>query len=617
MKKKSSVYTNIFKFILWLLVGLIFLALIFIGRSLSDFKLFYSHTAAAKTELESSLQALASQDLPLAQSLAVSAEENFSLALASLDSARDNLLTKNYSLINRQIDELVYLDKAGLALSRSLSKVLQVAKPFAPLLANNQKERFADLSAPEKAAVLAAVYQAGPEIIALRSDIDEAVDNLESIHRFGVLYPVYSDIEKIKEKARMAQEILDVVSPWLGLSPTLAGYPESSRFLLLLQNNDELRPTGGFLGTFGVLEIAGGEIKKLVTKDTYHLDMPTKDKLNTVPPAPLRTYLKVDKLFLRDSNWSPDWPTAARDIQFVYDKEMEILGYDNPGFTGVFAITPDLISDLIAMTGPITVKGETYNKDNFQKLLQYNVEIAYREDNISSWDRKEVINDIIAELQLRLEHLPLSKAQELAKLIGKNLAEKNILLYLNDPQKQSQISGQPWSGELTKTDSDYLMVVDANLGAFKSDAVMIKDIKYELEGRDKYKVKLSLSYRHTGGFDWRTTRYRSYSRVYVPRGAILNRIWGNEEDTLNVYDDPALDKTVFAFFMVVEPGQAKTIELEYELPERIAESGQYSLLVQKQPGRRTNSLSVDLDLAEGLRKFNSSLLIDRVFSFSE
>lgn len=616
MKRRKP---KIIKFFQYLLVILIILAVILIvglGRSSAQFRSFYSHTLAAKASLEKAVSAISAKDLDSAAKHVQAAQADFSAAKQELDAVQSNWLVRHFYPLRHQVDELSYLDQAGLSLSSALGRGLNIVQPFRLILNSQSHQKFSELPIGDKTKIIDALKDSAGELEALQADLDEASNNLNKISKFSVLYPVYKQISDLKDKVENSREMLGALKPWLGLSPVLAGYPDASRFLLLFQNNDELRPTGGFLGVYGVLEMAGGELKTLVTEDTYHLDMPVKDSLTTTPPAVLKTYLKVDKWFLRDSNWSPDWPTAAKDIQFVYNTELSLLKQPQPKLDGVIAITPDLIADLIELTGPITVKGEVYNKDNFQKLLQYNVEVAYKEDNISSWDRKEIINDIVSELKTRLFNLPLGAAQGLVLLLEKNLEEKNILVYLNDPAYENQIANLDWAGKVKWTEGDYLMIVDANLGAFKSDAVMVKDISYSLDARQGDKAKLSLSYRHTGGFDWRTTRYRSYTRVYVPNGSQIIGIKGEENNTLNVYYDKNLDKNVFAFFLTVEPGKEKTIEIEYQLPKALQDklkADNYSLLVQKQPGRRTNRLNIDLGFPTQSSHYTSDLTADRVF----
>jgi len=379
----------------------------------------------------------------------------------------------------------------------------------------------------------------------------------------------------------------------------------------MLQNNDELRPTGGFLGTYGILEIDNGALKSFVAEDVYHLDMPVKDTLDIFPPAPLKQYLKVDRWFLRDANWSPDWPTASRQIQETYNRELALDKKTPTQFDGVIAINPAFAADLIDLVGPIKVKNVVYKGDNFQELLQYEVEMSYVKQNISSWDRKEVINDIFTELKKRLFSLPYQDYTKILALLNNNLAEKNVQIYLKNPAGQELIKNLGWAGEVRNSDSDYLMIVDANLAAFKSDAVVGKNWSYSLtKGTGGLKASLNLKYRHDGKFDWRTTKYRSYTRVLAPLGSTLIKISGAESG-VDVVEDKALDKTSFGFFLTVDPQKSGEVTLEYQLPNKIFEqfqNGSYELYWQRQSGSRIESASVALP---GQKKEVINLNIDQ------
>lgn len=623
MKLGLRKFLRFLKYALLFIIALIFLFLLLLSQSFSQFKAFYNETLAGKYSLESAITMISSQNLTGASVAAEQASVNFTSALDELKLVRANWLIKTFVPASRQIDDLAYVDQSGLLLSEAMVRGLRIAGPINEIISKNSHKKFSEFSSADKGLLVKMIYESEPEIIKIKADVDLAAQTLNKIPKFSVLYPVYPKISDLKIKLKAGQELLGAAIPMIRLAPVLLGYPETSRYLLLLQNNDELRPTGGFLGTYGTLEVSSGEIKNLVTEDTYHLDMPVKDTLSMEPPVALKKYLKVEKWFLRDSNWSPDWPTSARDIQNIYGEELKLAKLDNPGFTGIIAITPDFIADLIDLVGPITVKGQTYNKDNFQKLLQYNVEVAYKTDNISSWDRKEIINDIIAELKNRLFNLSLSRYQEFFSLLNRNLEQKNILVYFNNTSYENLIADFAWAGKVKTVPSDYLMVVDANLAAFKSDAVMTKNINYALNfdsAKNSLTAKLKLFYRHNGGYDWRTTRYQSFTRVYLPRGSKLINMAGQAQDSLNVYEDPELDKTVVAFYFTVDPGTEKEIALNYELPAYVREQatqGNYALYVQKQAGRRTNEVQISLDIKNKITKYTSDLLSDKSFNLGK
>ncbi|MDD2584276.1 MAG: DUF4012 domain-containing protein, partial [Bacteroidales bacterium] len=398
--------------------------------------------------------------------------------------------------------------------------------------------------------------------------------------------------------------------------PSLAGYPEPGNFLFIMQNNDELRPSGGFIGVYGLMETKNGTVNSLITRDSYHLDMPASisGKWNLQPPAALSKYLKVEKWYLRDANWSPDWPTSARNIQEIYHGEKAAISESSSPFRAIISLSPDFVAELLDITGPVMARGELYEKENFQELLQYSVEVSYSEQDISSWDRKDVINEIVYELKEKLTKISLDQFYSLLNIVTENIANRNIQIYFNDEYLQGLAKRLNASGEVRKNSGDYLMVVDANLGAFKSDAVVKKSLNYNLNlTNDLAQANLDLNYRHEGGFDWRTTRYRSYTRVYSPLGSKLKSLetFGLvkvEKESIISYEDKDLGKTVFAFFFTLEPGTAGGIAIEYELNTDLSNylrNNPYSLLVQKQSGRRTESFDFILKSKDKLKEQGS------------
>ena len=153
---------------------------------------------------------------------------------------------------------------------------------------------------------------------------------------------------------------------------------------------------------------------------------------------------------MRDANWSPDWPTAAKTINRFYQTESVL----NPEaekileFSGVLAITPKLITDFLKITGPITVEGQDYDENNFHDLLQYRVERGYMVLGVSNWHRKEVIGEISKKLKIKILDLPPREWSEIINTAINNLTEKNLLFYLVDNQLESIAAQNGWAGEI-------------------------------------------------------------------------------------------------------------------------------------------------------------------------
>ncbi len=259
------------------------------------------------------------------------------------------------------------------------------------------------------------------------------------------------------------------------------------------------------------------------------------------------------------------------------------------------------------LTGPVTLDKVTYTPENFVDVLQYKVEQDFVRLGIPSWQRKEVVGDIAKEVKQKLFDLPLGRWPELIDVVSSNVARKNVLLYSRDNALQTLIREQGWSGSVRQEWGDYLMVVDANMAALKTDAVMDRQINYKLVEKDNKLIAVAtLRYSHRGRFDWKTSRYRTYTRVYVPAGSKLVHATGFSQDKVSVAEE--LGKTYFGAFLSVEPGQIGQLVFEYELPKQILENMKnyknYRLIVQKQPGKQLSKLTVDVSFQNDIKSYH-------------
>lgn len=598
--KPSLIYFSLLslRLILWAAAILLLSLIISFIASWNNWRDFSKAALNGKNQLSGALHSLSGKNWEEADTNLKAAENSFQTGQQKIEALRQSWFPAKFGFGARQLDDLERLNTGALIISRSALRGSALAKNISAS-SFGKNDNFQDLSPEKKAAFLQSLIALEPELNGLKANLSLALYNLNSIKRFGILWPLRKQLDAARRQIADGENLLTESLPVIRLIPAFSGYPEPVHYLIMLQNNDELRPSGGFLGSYVRADIADfGEIKRLEADDVYHLDMPAIGKTSFAAPAPISKYLKVDNWYLRDANWSPDWPQSARQIQTMFQAESAAAGQSEAPLDGILAITPDFVANLLRLTGPITVRGESYAPENMQALLQYNVEIAYKEGDISSWDRKDIINELINALQEKILSLPLNKYPELASRLNESLKRGDILIYFNDPKRQNLAQNLGASGEIKMVNGDYLMVVDANLAAFKSDAVMQKNIAYQVEKKsERLQANLKLNYYHNGGFDWRTTRYRSYTRVLAPLGSELIRLSGLETAEADIisYDDDSLQKHVFGFFWSIEPGKSKEISLEYYLPSNLSDilrtNNVYTLYVQRQPGSRINNLS--------------------------
>jgi hypothetical protein len=479
---------------------------------------------------------------------------------------------------------------------------------------------FNDLSPEEKRAILARLDRALPDIKAAQAKVAVALDTWNRIPQNKLAGPLRQALQPVAENLPILKRSLDEAVPLLETFIPLAGYPKAADYLVVLQNSDEIRATGGFLGTWGILSVDGGDLKEFAFSDVYSLDNPASGSWKETAPAPLRDRIPAPVWFFRDVNWSPDFPTSAGMMSDFYVREIKAgTGKDVKLPDGVIAMNAPFFEGILKLTGPMTVDGVTFTSENFFDELEYEVEQRFLQKGIAVEDRKQILLKLGDALLAKITSLPASKWPELLDLATDSLDRKQIQIFARDPDVLKRLDARNWSGRTKPTNGDFLWVVDSNMSALKTDGVMRKRVKYDLDATNPESplVTVTLTYSNDApGFqEYRYTRYRDYVRLYVPEGATLVDVKGAMKDDryrtggrfvagpVDVYKE--LGKTVFGAFWSIEPKTTQEIVFRYRLPqgamEKLAENA-YRLDIPKQSGNDAVSLTLDLRFGKTLKR---------------
>lgn len=373
----------------------------------------------------------------------------------------------------------------------------------------------------------------------------------------------------------------------LRLAPTFLGFHEPKNYLVLFFNNTELRPTGGFIGSYAIVTMDKG--KPTITKVDGSENTNWKDTSRPfqIAPKPLMTYLGVPHWYFRDANWSPDFKVSAKKAIELYNIEVDQPLKDLDFVVGV---TPKVLEVLLDLVGDVTVQGITFTAQNVIEKLEYEVEFGFQKRNIPVDERKNIIRPLFTTILKKMTPLVVVDFQGVIQSFSQLANTKHVQFFAFDKEIQSKVEELGWSGEVKQQSGDFLMWIDANLGALKTDHAMFRSLDYRVVENDgKLYAEATMQYQHNGVYDWRTTRYRSYSRVFVPRQAHLIEVMIDDVavDMATVDRGESLGKTWFGAFISIEPGMDKTLTFRYELPPQVVQdyiNQRYSLYVQKQAG---------------------------------
>lgn len=422
------------------------------------------------------------------------------------------------------------------------------------------------------------------------------------------------------------------------LAPDLLGAEEPRSYLVLAQNNAELRATGGFISGVGLLRLDRGRIVELSFQDSYAVD--DFSKPHPAPPPPLLKYMRAEILVLRDANWWPDFPTSAQALRDLYLLDQGVA------VDGVIAADLTAIELLVGALGPLRLEGydEPVTGQNVLAFMQamweappegpsFDVWAEGQREQRQAWlqHRKDFMGILMNGILARLEGGGDLQPGRLVWALKRSLDEKHVLIQVNDPQAAALLAAAGWDGTLRPGEGDFLLVVDSNVGFNKVNPRIEQGIIYRVTlGGERPRAELTLRYRHTStvhleecihepyygeSFEEMMERcYFDYVRVYVPAGSELRQTSGFEPDSVEVLAGER-ETQVFAGFLVMAPGEEREITLSYELPATVMADKTYRLRVQKQPGTGALPLRVQVSGA-AQADFQVTLATDQEFVVS-
>ncbi len=610
-KEKAIKYKKIAKItgliVAVILIGLMGLGIFSIKPALSA----YYNAKQGKSDILLAQAAIKEMKISGAAIALASSEEDFKRSQASLSKLK---WVKIIPFVNIQYKAADKLLTAGIGIISTFKDTLNVAETIVSPIEFKNVSQIGNLTPEQKEEVLKNLYQSTPSLEAAQSKLELAEIELNNMPTFGVIKEIEEAKNMVSDYLPQAKQFLENGVLLSRMLPKFGGYPNEQTYLMLFQNNTELRPSGGFIGSFGILHIKGGEIADFKTNDTYNVDNPSETKITPPWQLPKLVHPALDTWYLRDANWSPDFPTSAQNVENIYHLEG---GEEN--FDGVMAITCTFLEYLLKVTGPVSVADfpKEFTSDNVTELIQYQVSKRFAELGLKEEFRKDLLGGLATEIIGKLYSLPQDKLITLLQTLSTSLDEKQFLIYSQDEETQKFIENENWGGKIEETAGDYFASIDANMASLKTDSYVKRKINYniDLNNGDKAKVKVILTHiNNAPGFSWRTTRYRTWNRIYIPQDSELISIDGNEKGsqyykeagmTYEIINE--LDKESIGTFTSIEPGEQRDLTYEYYLPEKLSKdlkNNGYKLKVQKQPGTINPDLTININTANNIKSFS-------------
>lgn len=422
----------------------------------------------------------------------------------------------------------------------------------------------------------AAAVDAGHELDQAQLHLEAARQSLEG-PTGALLPPVSGPARAMLQELEHGHRQLVGARRGITLLTDLVGPQADVRLLLLAQDSLELRPTGGYIGSFGVLRFFQGTValeRYQATEDLPAPEPPMKAPGQLAPLLP-------GGWRLSNVNWWPDFPTTASTATEMFKRQ------GGGEVNGVLAVTEHAIARLIGALGPLQVPGyaEPVVEKGFDERVVREVELKRPLDI----PRKRFLIELSKVVFGRLFNLPGERLPGVTQAIDRSVGVGDLQVWFADPARQRHVVGTRWSGALPSVDHDFLMLADVNLSASKANLGVVKDVTYRVrrQGTDGLVAEVKVAIRNEGRETPVNPLYNSFLRVYVPRDAEL------VDPDKDQYDDgeaPDGRYRVFSQYFIVDPGSEATATFRYRLPEGVAPDGKYRLTWVRQVGTPGDSL---------------------------
>ncbi|HVT63392.1 MAG TPA: DUF4012 domain-containing protein, partial [Legionellaceae bacterium] len=496
-------------------------------------------------------------------------------------------------------DHLIKAGFDGLDAAITLTNSL---KPYADVLGLKGQGSFVMGSAEQR--IQTAIMTMGKitpridDISGALVDAQKEIDAVDPNH-----YPPFFGGQKIRSQLITARTVADEgvtfvtqAKPLIKVLPSLLGETQPKKYLVIFQNDKELRPTGGFITAYAIFSIDKGVISAERSDDIYTLDGSIPTSAKPKAPAPILKYLpNVSVLNLRDSNLSPDYIESMKTFQSLYNKASQKVAVD-----GIIAIDSHvLVSTVKVLDNKIEAGGLTFTTDPDDNCGGCPQIIYSLEDNISrpvgyiKEDRKGLLGQLLyAIMQKALKSSPKLYWGPLFQTFIAETNQKHVLFDIFNEDAQAGIEALNAAGRIKDFDGDYFALNEANFAGAKSNLFVQEDVTQNIQVQSDGSLVKTVTINYKNPFrpsDCNLERgnlclnapLRNWVRFYVPKGSTLTSSQGSEVK-MTTYDE--LGKTVFEGFLTIRPLGAATLTITYKLPFKSSD-GNLPLLIQKQPGK--------------------------------
>ena len=370
---------------------------------------------------------------------------------------------------------------------------------------------------------------------------------------------------------------------------SVAGFLGDKTYLLILQDNSEIRSTGGLMTVMGVLTTHNGNIASL---EYYYWNLGQQTGIVAIDgPESFTKFFGVNAAAISDSNVQYDFASFAPKMH------SDFYNVTGKSVDGIVAIDLTAIEAVMNVTGPITTSDGVITSYNVADRLHYYAGSAERSDKTSL---TSLLSTLTHDLFQQIRDASVPQKLALLGTLRTLEAEKHVLLYPSEGFLFRNAGGEPETRS-----GDFISTVDITLGTAKADFDINRAIDYRVEllADGSAVANLTISYANRNFWD-----YDVFSTTLVPPGAELVAA----HNVTHAFKGPQVTGgeglTAFSSRLIVAADTNGSVTYSYEIPNIVHDSGighRYDLTVVKQAGVVRYGLNVSVHLPPGAKAIST------------
>lgn len=238
---------------------------------------------------------------------------------------------------------------------------------------------------------------------------------------------VSGPVAEIRDVIDRTAPTLDVVNRYLPTLLSMAGADGGKTYLIVFQNNAEIRATGGNPAASIIMKVDQGKFELLdqASSRTFYEEGTAGEQFSDIPAETLALYPSSFARYSQDYTMTPSFPTTVQLFQDLWQRT------NGERFDGVISIDPVVLSHMLAVAGPVDVAGEQISSDNAVKSLLSDAYERFPNGRDSDVFFSEVSRAVFS-------HLTAGKwdPAEMLDALAKSAEEQRLLLSFTDEQAQ-------------------------------------------------------------------------------------------------------------------------------------------------------------------------------------